>query len=804
MQSVPSHRTFVFAVLVNVLGFIASLSTAQAKGVLGYYYDDQASYPQLTSYYPSLTQVATDAFTVTSQGAINGTVPTQAITFCNSNGIEIYACCSNFGATDWDASIAHAIVSNASVQTTFINNLYNLVRNNGYTGVNIDFEGMLATDRAGFSALVHNVAVKMHGAGYKLIVSVPPKPYDDPNDAWSGTFDFAAIGQDVDLMQLMTYDENGPWGSPGPVSGIDWVEPAVQYAVSVVPSLKVSMGLPAYGYDWDTTHNTREQVGWSALPGLIASTGATPMWDDTSASPYFDYQAADGSSHEVWYENTTSISRKVAFANTYNLAGVSTWAIGMTDQGFWDAISSVLESTVVNPVFSPAGGTFTSAPTVGITSSTVGAAIRYTTDGSAPTSTTGTLYTGAISIGSTTTLQAIAYKSGLADSGVTSATYVINPGGGVTATAGDGLHTTALSSTQTGTFTAQFDWVTSASPINSLVGLAPAVPTAYTGLAAIVRFNPSGLIDARNGGAYAAATSIPYSAGVSYHFRLLVNIPAHTYSAYVTPAGGSELTIGTNYAFRTEQAGATSLSYWSVAADPTPTGSTTVTNFSIGTPAVTASPAFSPSGGTYTSAPSVTITSATSGASIRYTLDGSTPTSTTGTVYSGPVAINATATLQAIAYASGMTNSSITTATYTINGGGTPAKFTIPAASVTDSNHTGSYVPANTVDGNLATRWAANGDGVWIQYDLGATKTVSYVRLAWYAGDVRTYTFDVQLATSSAGPWTTVVSRATNAANTALQVVDFADASARYVRVVGHLSSVDNYTNITEAEVWGY
>src|ERR1041384_7556659 len=80
-----------------------------------------------------------------------------------------------------------------------------------------------------------------------------------------------------------------------------------------------------------------------------------------------------------------------------------------------------------------------------------------------------------------------------------------------------------------------------------------------------------------------------------------------------------------------------------------------------------AAPTFSPAGGTYTSAQSVTISSSTSGASIRYTLDGSTPTSTSGTVYSGAVTIGSTATLKAIAYKSGMSDSSVTSATYTIN-----------------------------------------------------------------------------------------------------------------------------------------
>jgi hypothetical protein len=85
---------------------------------------------------------------------------------------------------------------------------------------------------------------------------------------------------------------------------------------------------------------------------------------------------------------------------------------------------------------------------------------------------------------------------------------------------------------------------------------------------------------------------------------------------------------------------------------------------------IVATPTFAPPGGTYGSAQPVTISTTTSGASIRYTTDGSTPTSSSGTVYSGPVNVGSSLTLKAIAYKSGMTDSAVATAAYTIGGGG--------------------------------------------------------------------------------------------------------------------------------------
>ena len=80
-----------------------------------------------------------------------------------------------------------------------------------------------------------------------------------------------------------------------------------------------------------------------------------------------------------------------------------------------------------------------------------------------------------------------------------------------------------------------------------------------------------------------------------------------------------------------------------------------------------AAPAFNPASGTYNSSQSVTIACATAGASIRYTTDGSAPSETAGTLYAGPFTVSATTTIRAIAYESGMTDSAVVTATYTIS-----------------------------------------------------------------------------------------------------------------------------------------
>ena len=78
-----------------------------------------------------------------------------------------------------------------------------------------------------------------------------------------------------------------------------------------------------------------------------------------------------------------------------------------------------------------------------------------------------------------------------------------------------------------------------------------------------------------------------------------------------------------------------------------------------------ATPTFSPASGTYNSTQMVTINDTTTGATIYYTNDGTTPT-TGSAVYNGPITVISTETINAIAAATGYSNSAVATATYTI------------------------------------------------------------------------------------------------------------------------------------------
>ncbi|MEU0789683.1 polysaccharide lyase family 7 protein [Amycolatopsis sp. NPDC005961] len=126
----------------------------------------------------------------------------------------------------------------------------------------------------------------------------------------------------------------------------------------------------------------------------------------------------------------------------------------------------------------------------------------------------------------------------------------------------------------------------------------------------------------------------------------------------------------------------------------------------------------------------------------------------------------------------------------------------LAVAAVSASGDDG-HVPAASLDGDLGTRWSAEGDGAWIEYDLGSAQTVGSVALAWYQGDARVFTFDVQVS-GDGSAWATVLSRHASSGRTAdFEAADFADTAGRYVRIVGHGNTKNDWTSIAEAHVLG-
>ena len=123
-------------------------------------------------------------------------------------------------------------------------------------------------------------------------------------------------------------------------------------------------------------------------------------------------------------------------------------------------------------------------------------------------------------------------------------------------------------------------------------------------------------------------------------------------------------------------------------------------------------------------------------------------------------------------------------------------------ARITASSSEPDNSPEQTIDNDLGTRWAAPGTGSWIQYDLGAERTVTAVGLGFYRGEERIAY--IQITTSLDGTtWSPPVSFQSSGTTNDTQVFDLADVRARYVRIISLGNSRNESAAITETDIYG-
>jgi spore germination protein YaaH len=322
-----------------------TIPTSDRPISLGYYTGSPDSFKAVQNFAAYINIVSVDVYSVTPGGDIAGSDPLNVAAFDREHGIQTYACISNYnsaaGVNDFDPTLAKAAV--ATHKESLIPALVSLAVSGQYDGINIDFENIafsddVNADRNAFTSFIHELARELHGKGLKLIISVPAKTADEPDNSWAYPFDLAALGQDADYLQLMTYDEHGPWSEAGPVSGADWAEQVVLYSASIVDPAKLLLGLPAYGYDW-VSDGSAGDFSWTDFQTLLTKSGVESRWEETSQTPWLTF-SENGLAHTVWYENDKSLQAKTKLVESHHLGGWAVWALGKEDQNFWDAVTT--------------------------------------------------------------------------------------------------------------------------------------------------------------------------------------------------------------------------------------------------------------------------------------------------------------------------------------------------------------------------------------------------------------------------------------------------------------------------------
>lgn len=238
-----------------------------------------------------------------------------------------------------------------------------IMQKHGFTDLNLDIESFNKASesaRMGYVAFVKAVKeelTRLH-LGTLTVELTPKSPVE------MHLLDIARIGEIADYLVLMAYDYHYVFSSvAGPIAPIGGVPTTAEYDVETAlketlryaPPEKVILGVPLYGYEWETLSQTpgspvipgswQVATGKRIDPFVQSCTDCIKGFDGVSQEPYVIFPGETPRHYQqAFYENKEALQAKIDLAKKYQLAGVAMWAVGYEGEGMLAPISAYKNS----------------------------------------------------------------------------------------------------------------------------------------------------------------------------------------------------------------------------------------------------------------------------------------------------------------------------------------------------------------------------------------------------------------------------------------------------------------------------
>jgi Glycosyl hydrolases family 18/Fibronectin type III domain len=287
-----------------------------------------ASFEDMQRHYLQIAAVAPTYFHLGPDLAILGQDDPLVTGWARLRGIDVEP-----RVESQDPAILHALLASDANRSSLVARISALVAENGYDGINIDFEAGAATDRPALTAFASQLAQTLHAQGAKLTMAVAAKTGATLTGR-AGFYDYPALAAIADRLFVMAWDlhwATSPWG---PISDATWVAKIINYITTVPNAQRFTIGTQLYGFDWPQGARATPYE-WDDMSAMQATLGAPTTWDAVAQEPYFAYTDAAGVKHTAYYANAQSVQGRLGQARAAGL-GVGVWRLGDEDQEIWN------------------------------------------------------------------------------------------------------------------------------------------------------------------------------------------------------------------------------------------------------------------------------------------------------------------------------------------------------------------------------------------------------------------------------------------------------------------------------------
>lgn len=240
------------------------------------------------------------------------------------------------------------LLNHQDIRSHAVTTILSRAREINSTGINIDFEPTSKADiklRNNFTAFIKELK-SQSPSDYEISISIYPSAASRPR-----LWDLANLAQYTNYFVVMTYDYTMPKSaSSGPNAPLRDISGEFEHSIikniaeisKIVPSRKILLGIPLYGYEWNTVDESRysptvgrgSTASLERIQKLLDEQTLNLVWDRNTLTPYGVATIA-GATSQIYFDNDVSLRLKLDFVKDANLGGIALWALGYEGNVNW-------------------------------------------------------------------------------------------------------------------------------------------------------------------------------------------------------------------------------------------------------------------------------------------------------------------------------------------------------------------------------------------------------------------------------------------------------------------------------------
>ena len=267
-------------------------------------------------------------------GTLSDIATASYVQQAHARGIKVWAMLRhNFS----EPQLTAQILSSTAKRQYVIDQLIGYAKQYGFDGVNIDIENIQDEISDVWVQFVRELYPQLKAQGLTVSVDVYTP------SSWSEHYEREKVSESSDYFIVMAYDQH--WSGSeqaGSVAEIPWTEEGICASLEEVPKEKLVLGIPFYTRLWkeDASGLSVKSYSMYSMKELIDSWGAVATYDEASGQNYVEY-TKDGALYKIWLEDATSVEKRLALMEKYDLAGYGAWRLGYETKDIWDILSKV-------------------------------------------------------------------------------------------------------------------------------------------------------------------------------------------------------------------------------------------------------------------------------------------------------------------------------------------------------------------------------------------------------------------------------------------------------------------------------